>query len=462
MIRLSLTTRLTLFFALVSLVILLGLGAVVASTLEGHFADQEREILKGKVMLVHHLIERVTSRDDLPALATELHDALVGHPDLAILARAPDGEILVETDLVRFPADVLSHPLELKRSTPFTWSDGKRSFRGIAVAIRTRIGGAPPALVAVAVDMSPHAEFMSTFRETLTAFVIGAAMLSGLLGWLAVRRGLAPVRAMRDRAAKVTASRLDERLPVDTVPVEFADLAVTLNEMLERLEHAFQRISEFSSDLAHEFRTPISNLMTQTQVELSQARDSADYREVLVSNCEEFERLGRMISDMLYLAKAEHGLLLPSHENIAVEREVDEVFDFYDAVAEERQVRFSRSGGGELQGDRSMLRRAISNLVSNALRYAQAGSEVSVRIAGGSSTLQISVENEGRTIAPEHLPHLFDRFYRADKARGHKDTDGTGLGLAITKAIVAAHQGVVGVTSCDGITRFTLDFPQAR
>jgi len=456
----SLTTRLTLLFGSVSLVVLLGLGALITSTLEKHFVDQDRALLAGKVMLVHHLIERVDSRARLPAMVDELREAFIGHSDMEVLVRAPNGQILMGLDLPPLPLAILAVSQEIADAAPFEWEVGNRRLRGLAVLIKTRIADAPPMLVAVAIDMSAHVNFMMRFRDTLMAFLIGAALLSSLLGWLAVRRGLAPLRAMRERAAQVTASRLDERLPIDAVPVEFANLAVTLNEMLERLQHAFRRLSAFSSDIAHEFRTPISNLMTQTQVELSQARDSADYRDVLVSNCEEFERLGRMITDMLYLAKAEDGLQLPSRQRFALDREVDEVLDFYDAAAEERDIRLSRSGSGELLGDRSMLRRAISNLVSNALRYSSAGSEISVRIACTPSMLQISVVNEGQTIEPEHLPHLFDRFYRADKARSHKEADGTGLGLAITRAIVVAHGGEVNVTSSNGVTCFSMHFPQ--
>lgn len=460
--RLSLTARLTIMFGLVSSTVLLGLGSVIASSLQRHFADQDRDLLGGKVMLVHHMVERISTEESLAELANDLRDAFIGHPDLAVLALAPDGRVLYGSNGVRFPAERLSRPQSLSRLDAFEWADGPRKFRGLAVAIKTRIADAPPAVVAVAVDIAHHTQFMKAFRRTLSAFVVGAALISALLGWLAVCRGLAPVRAMKARASAVTASRLDQRLPVESVPIEFADLAYTLNEMLARLEDAFQRLSDFSSDIAHELRTPISNLMTQTQVELSRARDPASYRELLASNGEEFERLARMISDMLFLAKAEHGLTLPSIERIAIEREVEALFDFYDALAEERGVEFQLSGTGELQGDRPMLRRALSNLLSNALRYATAGSCVRVSISTESSVVRVVVENQGPTIDPAHIPHLFDRFYRADKARSHEKTDGTGLGLAITKAIVIAHGGSVAVSSMGRMTSFYIVLPANR
>lgn len=164
--------------------------------------------------------------------------------------------------------------------------------------------------------------------------------------------------------------------------MEMADLATTLNEMLRRLKEEFDRLSEFSSDLAHELRTPINNLMTQTQVTLSQARSSEEYQDILASNAEEYQRLARMVADMLFLAKADHGLILPSTERIAVHDEAQALFDFYEALAEEKQVRLQLIGTAEITGDRLMLRRALSNLLSNAIRYTPPGELVVVDIQG--------------------------------------------------------------------------------
>lgn len=180
----------------------------------------------------------------------------------------------------------------------------------------------------------------------------------------------------------ITAQRLDERMPTQEFPVEMADLATTLNEMLRRLKEEFDRLSEFSSDLAHELRTPINNLMTQTQVTLSQARSSEEYQDILASNAEEYQRLARMVADMLFLAKADHGLILPSTERIAVHDEAQALFDFYEALAEEKRVRLQLIGTAEITGDRLMLRRALSNLLSNAVRYTPLGNRWSLTFKG--------------------------------------------------------------------------------
>ncbi|PPC97759.1 MAG: two-component sensor histidine kinase, partial [Methylotenera sp.] len=215
----------------------------------------------------------------------------------------------------------------------------------------------------------------------------------------------------------------------------------------------------FSSDLAHELRTPISNLMTQTQVALSKERSADEYREVLYSNLEEYERLARMIADMLFLAKADNGLIIPSSEVVDLSTEVRELFGFYEAIADEQGVNLVLAGEGTVKGDKLMLRRALSNLLSNAIRHTTYGGSVKVFInQSKSKEMSIAIENFGETIAKEYLPRLFDRFYRVDPSR-QKASDGAGLGLAITKSIIEAHQGKIQVLSLNGSTRFEITIP---
>jgi two-component system heavy metal sensor histidine kinase CusS len=264
---------------------------------------------------------------------------------------------------------------------------------------------------------------------------------------------------MRERAATVTANSLDRRLPVQAVPPELAELAVTLNEMLERLEDAFKRLSDFSADLAHELRTPVSNLMVQTQVALSLPRDAGGYRAILESNTEEYERLARMISDMLFLAKAENGLVLVHEELVDVAHEVRQLFNFYELSADEKRIDLKLRGEGALRGDRLMLRRALGNLISNALRHTPSDGTVSIDIAKDRAQLRIKVENTGEPIPEVELARFFERFYRGDPARQHGVGEGAGLGLSITRAITRAHGGEVSAASSNGVTSFLLTLP---
>jgi two-component system heavy metal sensor histidine kinase CusS len=463
--KLSLTARLTLLFAAGSCTVLLALGGLIGVAIEKHFEEQDRDVLVGKMQLAQHAIERVASPHDFAQLAAVLGDALIGHHDLVIQVLGPHNDVLLASPMVDFTA--AWQPTRIAPTTPSftTWAEGGRTYRGMTHAISTAIAAMPPLRVTVAVDIEHHTQFMRLFMRTLWLFVAGAAVAMGFLGWFAASRGLAPLRAMRDRAAGVTAHKLDQRLPVDAVPPELADLAKSLNAMLARLEDAFRRLSDFSSDIAHELRTPVSNLMTQTQVSLSRPRDAASYREVLESNAEEFERLTRMISDMLFLAKTEStqtGVLMAAKsEAVDLAREVNELFDFYEALAEERFVRLKLSGQCTVAGDRLMLRRAISNLLSNALRYTPSGGTVLVTLTETPEHGLLTVDNPGETIPAQHLPRLFERFYRADASRQHASGEGTGLGLAITQAIVQAHQGAISVASSNGHTCFSIRLPRA-
>ncbi len=200
--------------------------------------------------------------------------------------------------------------------------------------------------------------------------------------------------------------------------------------------------------------------MTQTQVALSQPRAADDYRQVLESNAEELERMARMIADMLLLAKADNGLVVPNREPVDLAREVQALFDYYEAVADDKSLTLRLDGAANVRADRLMLRRAVANLLSNAIRHATPGTAIEVTLHHGGGDVRLRVRNSGDTIAPEMLERIFDRFFRADPAR-QRGPEGAGLGLAITQSIVQAHGGTIRVASADGVTTFTVFLPDA-
>ncbi|PKM44747.1 MAG: two-component sensor histidine kinase [Gammaproteobacteria bacterium HGW-Gammaproteobacteria-1] len=457
--RLSLTARLTLLFAAASSVVLLALGWLIGVAIERHFEELDRDVLVGKMMLARQVIGGIATTGDYAQLPAQIDAVFAGHHEIVVQVLDGTGKTLYVTPGVAFPDNWATRTGNTPETRLFAWSAGGRAYRGLAETVATAIVGWPPSRVAIAADVGHHAAFMAAFLRILWLFVAAAALLTGLLGWYAARRGLAPLRGMRDQAAAITAHKLDRRLAAEAVPVELASLAAALNDMLQRLEDAFRRLSDFSSDLAHELRTPINNLMMQTQVALSRARDAAAYREILESNAEEYERLARMISDMLFLAKAEHGLAVVTPERVDLARELRDLFEFYDALAEEKGIRLLLAGAGSVRGDRLMLRRALSNLLSNALRHTSAQGGITVTITTEDAALVVAVENPGETIPAHQLPRLFERFYRGDPARQHADGEGMGLGLAIVRAIVQAHKGTIAVTSSGGRTCFTLRLP---
>lgn len=456
---LSLTKRLTVFFTLAAAAIALSLGVLFMAAAERHFAELDRMALQDK----QHLIEDILSNaNSLQNAKSRLSEALSNHHGLYVFVRAEQGETLFQTKGFQGPLQVTSSTATGVAPGLQNWKEEGREFRGLRMLTSVTFQAPTKLDILVAIDTEHHMQFMVELQRTLAVYAIVATAVSGLLGWLAARQGLAPLRAMKARASAVTGQRLKERMPVGTVPVEMADLAQALNQMLDRLHEDFQRLSEFSSDLAHELRTPISNLLTQTQVALSKRRDAAVYHDILASNAEEFQRLGRMVSDMLFLAKTERGVDLPSKERFSASQEVRALVEFYDAVADEKKIKLSQAGDGSIVGDRLMFRRAVSNLLSNGLRHTANRGEVTINISETAGATLVTVENTGDEIDPKLFPRLFDRFYRADPSRAHPESDGAGLGLSITRAIVEAHEGKVNVSASMGVTRFTLEFPNVH
>ncbi|CAJ0804112.1 MULTISPECIES: heavy metal sensor histidine kinase [Ralstonia] len=453
--RFSLTTRLTAYFSLCSAAVLLGLGVVIALAMDQHFAVEDYTALRENVSV----IEKIVESSPATQVPERIREALQHRTDLVARIQGSDRRILYVTKDFDFRAAAQALAQLRRKSDALVWEQGVQQYRGMHAAIPMRDGSSGALDVLLGINTDIHAHFLHTFRGTLAFYIAVAALATGLFGWWAARHGLAPLRTMASRAQTVTADKLDERMPVDTVPVEVADLAATLNAMLERLQNDFRRLSDFSTDIAHELRTPITNLLTQTEVVLSQPREGTKYRDVLTSNAEELQRLARMVSDMLYLAKMEHSLTLPSAEDIRIADEIRALFEFYDALAEDKAVQLELRGDGHVVGDRLMLRRALSNLLSNAIRHTPRLGHVVVSVSDEREGVTISVDNDGNEIPPHLLPFLFERFFRADKSRARPESESAGLGLAITKAIVVAHGGAITVSRIDERTRFSVRLP---
>ncbi|MCO7624897.1 heavy metal sensor histidine kinase [Pseudomonas fluorescens] len=312
------------------------------------------------------------------------------------------------------------------------------------------------------IDQSANMELL---RSLIRWAMISAPFLSLFIfaiAWLTVRRGLQPLTNFLNVASKISTQNLDQRLPVANLPSELRELANGINLMLHRLDGGVQQLSQFSDDLAHELRTPITNLMGKAQVTLSRERATTDYKEVLESCTEELERVTRIVSDMLFIAHVSHPASSVHFETVQLRYEAIQVMDLFGFPAEEKGLDITLSGNGEVRGNRLMIQRAISNLLSNAIRYCTVGKTVDLKIKVLPASIRLEVSNPGISISDEHLPKLFERFYRADKGRA-RSQGGTGLGLAIVRSIMSLHQGSAGVdNSTEGYTTFFLDFPLIR
>ncbi|ONG17864.1 two-component sensor histidine kinase [Escherichia coli] len=333
------------------------------------------------------------------------------------------------------------------------------NWRMINLPVGPLVDGKPIYTLYIALSIDFHLHYINDLMNKLimTASIISILIVFIVL--LAVHKGHAPIRSVSRQIQNITSKDLDVRLDPQTVPIELEQLVLSFNHMIERIEDVFTRQSNFSADIAHEIRTPITNLITQTEIALSQSRSQKELEDVLYSNLEELTRMAKMVSDMLFLAQADNNQLIPEKKMLNLADEVGKVFDFFEALAEDRGVEL-RFVGDECQvaGDPLMLRRALSNLLSNALRYTPPGEAIVVRCQTVDHQVQVTVENPGTPIAPEHLPRLFDRFYRVDPSRQRKG-EGSGIGLAIVKSIVVAHKGTVAVTSDARGTRFVITLP---
>lgn len=286
------------------------------------------------------------------------------------------------------------------------------------------------------------------------------ALATGVLAWCITQRILRSVRQLGDTANRIGVQALHERLPADAVPAELAPVAQAFNGMLDRLQDAFSRLSGFSSDLAHDLRAPIHRLLTATQVTLAQPRSADEYRAVLESAVTDYERIGRLIENILFLARADHEQTRIQADWQSMRERLGSMVEFFELLAEDRQLRLALDvqPGLRTWADEVLFARAVGNLLTNALRHARPGSTVMLSAhATAPGAARISVANEGEPIPPAHQAAIFQRRYRIENPALET---GSGLGLAIVKSVMDLHGGRVNVRSAPGLpTVFALDFP---
>lgn len=455
--------RLSLTLALwVGLLGLLQAGAVLAFsyiTMGRELATQRRAVLHDKVEEARHLIAGLADDAALRENAAQLEGLITGRPELHLLiARENSAQPAVafsresSESLRRLKGDVWASDAFLE------WRFAQTGAPMLSLAATGRLRNEDAYEIVVTVDRSADAKLL---RELLVTALSGApiALLAVSASALAiVSVGLRPLRQFQKAAAGVTASSLSTRIDPRGMPQELLQPCLAFNAMLDRLDDGVKRLSDFSSDLAHEMRTPLATLLGRTQVALSQPRGVDELRHALEENVEEAQRLSRLVADMQFLAQADHALAALDKVDLDLAEEARTVADYLEILANEREVSIAVDGHARTVADRHQVRRAITNLMSNAVRHCAFGTQVRVRAAEEDGQAVVEVINVGEPIPAQHLPRLFDRFYRVDSAR-RRDAGGTGLGLAIVKAIMTLHGGTVTVNSSPGQpTRFTLRF----
>ncbi len=457
----TITGRLALIFATVILVTLTASSTYLYRALATQLEMRDDAELVSKVSKVRHLLADSPSIQHIEKMPYLFLNAMLGHDGIFFALRGEDDRLILQSAQPPAPfPPMASVPIDRspRLSDVHDWKAGGQMGRVIEAMCTLSTGERIRIIVAHRTAM--REAVLAGYRSHLIFGALAASLIAALLGYLTVRNGLRPIRHVADKTNEITTGRLDTRLKLDETPGELRELAEAFNRMLDRLEDGVKRLTQFSSDISHDLRTPLNALMLKTQVALSKPRTPDDYQELLASNMEDCEHLSRLIENTLFIARAENAQLALHREEIDVSALVRKVCEYYDPLADEARVSLAVSGEVSACADPILLRRAVGNLVSNAVRHASPGGSVRIAATHDSDFVSIAVENTGPGITPDQLGHVFDRYFRADASRAQSG-GGAGLGLAIVKAIMKLHEGTVEVCSeVNGPTCFTLKLPR--
>ncbi len=460
----SITGRLTFLYTLSTFGMLLVATGFLHWALTSNLEREDNQFLADKVHVLRAILGERPA--DSSALEEEVKWEGVTFRFTKYYARVLDrhGRSLIETSgmgdvlaVSLFPSPVGVEQLPRKGVSRAL---AGRSY--LMMAARARTGNGRQRIIQVALDMSRENDLIADYRKKLALVLFLGILLSAGFGVASAHRGMRPLQEITRKAQLITSSQLHERVDAARWPRELTALAQALDDMLDRLEDSFGRLSQFSADLAHELRTPINNLMGEAEVALSRARSAEEYRQVLESGLEEYARLSHTIDSLLFLARAESAKMQIARETLDLRQELETVREFHDAVAAERGVETSCTGDARIGADPTLLRRALSNLLGNALQHTPPGGKIVLSATElPDRSAEVRIADTGCGIEPQHLDKIFDRFYRADSARS-ANSPGTGLGLAIVKSIMSLHGGTVAVHSEPRRgTTVTLRFPPA-
>jgi len=455
----SIATRLTVLYTISMLAILASVIGFLLHTMVADLEFEDNDFLIERISSIRSVISRYPH--NLGYLKEHL---MPRDPSQRVryLVRLQDasGRTVLESPTMTslppllFPPPVLSDQ-PVGTAKKHKTGDGRYYLLNAAWAAA---GGDPQfRLLQVALDVTEEEALMANYRLKMGIALVAGLCLAGGLAFIISRRELRPLRAMAAQIAQITASDLHQRVGSRRWPNEFAPLTGALDSMLGQLEQSFERLSSFSANLAHELRTPLNNLRVESEVALSRPRSADDYRQTIESSVEEYERLSRMIGDILFLARPEQGVEL---HNLNARTELDRLADYYRTLADDRDISLTVDGTGTIAADPRLFQRAVGNLLANALQYTPRGGAVTVSIQPGTAgEATIVVKDNGTGIPDDELPLVFDRFYRSAQAR-QLHRDGSGLGLAIVRSIMELHGGSVTLSSVQGQgTAVTLHFP---
>jgi two-component system heavy metal sensor histidine kinase CusS len=463
----SIALTMTLWYALFSFGVMAVAAGILYWTLVQSMYEEDLRDLADNLNNARLLLRSAPVTWDLRPPDRRPSWAPPGQPQIYLRVLAADARTLTETPGMsrevpppgKAELATLSLPDGAKHDIV---SESGRPFLTLIVRVPGAHAADLPQYLEVAMDREHDEMLLAHYRERLW-LVFGLALIVCVAaGYLIARGGMRPIEEISHAAARIRSTTLDERIATRGLPVELRNLADTFNSMLDRLEQSFRHISQFSDDVAHELRTPINNLRGEIEVALGKARSGEAYRETLGSCLEECARISRLIQTLLFLARSDTSTHPLEREEIDVSRELATVEAFYGAAAGDAGIGLHTSGAERLkaQVNRTLFQQAIGNLVSNAIAHTPQGGSITIAARQSGEGLAVTVEDTGCGIAPEHLPRVFERFYRVDRTHGSSAAN-AGLGLAVVKSIAARHGGGVEIASAPGRgTKVELTFPR--
>ena len=454
----SIAWRLALAFAVVCALVLSAIGVFLYRSLDSEIAYRDDLALLGRLEQVRALL---ADSDSLGALQARprLYQNMLGNLDSLLLVRRADGSNVIAINPRQRelpPLNAIAREQTPQRRDVLTWQAPDGAELALLSGEAQGPNGEPLTVIAGKV-LTEREQMLASYRLRLYLAVGLGALLAFALGLVLLRRGLQPLRQLSAAVRGIDLRSLDQRLPASGTPAELLEPVQALNGMLARLDDSVQRLSQFSADLAHEIRTPLHTLLASNGQALNHPRSTAEYQELLASNMEEFERLKRMAENLMFLARAEQAERALDLQTLDLHGVGSELCEYFEALADDRQLRLENRLHGELLADQQLLQRALGNLLANAVRHADEGTLISLRRRDEAGVCWLQVHNHGPVIAPEHLGKLFDRFYRVDPSRAQPGDSG-GLGLAIVQSIMQLHGGQVRVSSDASGTVFELGF----
>ena len=457
---LSLAAKLSGAFTLITLLTFYLVGNQLYNSLSRQLLGNLSERVVVKAQRLRSLVAEEESSAALRSRVSHFQGLLAANDVFVVQIRSGDGRVLIDFNPSALPVaagSVIPDGQPARDSDLREWPSASGSLvRGIAVQAHLHNGEAVTIIVGRSLDDVLHP--LDQFRKKLVRAIILGALLAMALSYLLVSGTLRPLHRITRQASRITMERLSTRLELSDASPELQALSASLNGMLARLERRFQLLSTYTENLAHDLRTPLNNLRGQTEVTLSRARSAEEYQTLLASNLEEYERLGRMIENILFLARAENPQLALKPAMLDLSEQLQLVAEYFEGLAHDGGATLQVHASGTVMADAQLLRRAVSNLLSNSLRYTPPGGVIELASARRDGGVVVSVTNPGPGIAPEHLDKIFERFYRVDQARSNS-SESTGLGLAIVRSIMDLHYGHCSAESAGGVTRISLYFP---